>query len=328
MKRNAVLIGSFVIVALLVAVGSILWLSGSDLFVEQTKARVYYQGNVSGLSVGAPVTFRGVTVGQVTDIGIEMNPHSLETTIPVTLKLQPSALHFTDGVAGRKLVLQELVQRGLRARLASQSIVTGQKAIDLDLLPDTPAILLGGPGVMEIPATPERFGALIEQVAELPLHDSVADIRIAVQELRTTLVSVQHTLDGAQTMLEGGSKELQLTAAESRKTLAAATEAIRLVQGQAAVTLRSVTRLADASRETVGAVQPELGRTLASTRLAAESTQMAMERLAEIAAPDATLRTDLEAAGADLSRAARSLRSFGEILEERPNALIFGKGRE
>ena len=325
MKRNAVLIGSFVIVALLVTVGSILWLSGSDLFVEQTKARVYYQGNVSGLSVGAPVSFRGVTVGQVTDIGIQMDPHSLKTTIPVSLKLQPSALYFTDGPAGKKLALRELVQRGLRARLATQSVVTGQKAIDLDLLPDTPAILLGGPGVMEIPATPERFGALIEQVAELPLHDSVADIRIAVQELRTTLVSVQHTLDGAQTMLEGGSEALQLTAAESRKTLAAATEAIRLVQGQAAVTLRSVTRLADASRETVGAVQPELERTLASTRQAAESTQMAMERLAEIAAPDAALRTDLESAGADLSRAARSLRAFGETLEEKPNAIIFGK---
>lgn len=109
-----------------------------------------------------------------------------------------------DQVAGAPMLHHGIDGRaGHHAQLASQSIVTGQKAIDLDLLPDTPAILLGGPGVMEIPATAERFGALIEQVAELPLHDSVADIRIAVQELRTTLVSVQHTLDGAQTMLEG-----------------------------------------------------------------------------------------------------------------------------
>jgi len=220
------------------------------------------------------------------------------------------------------------VQRGLRARLASQSIVTGQKAIDLDLLPDTPVILLGAPGEIEIPTTPERFGALIEQVAELPLNDSVKDIRVAVQELRATLVSVQRTLDGAQTVLDAGSKELRLTAAESRKTLAAATGAIRLVQTQAAVTLQSVTRMADASRETISAVQPDLGRTLAGTRQAAESAQLAMERLAEVTAPDASLRTDLEAAVADLSRAARSLRSFGEILEEKPNAILFGTRRE
>jgi phospholipid/cholesterol/gamma-HCH transport system substrate-binding protein len=328
MKRNALLIGGFVLVGLIIAIGSILWLSGNDLFTEQKKARVYYQGNASGLSVGAPVTFRGVTVGQVTDIGIQMDPATLKTTIPVSLKLQPSALHFTDDAAGKKLDIRELVQRGLRARLASQSIVTGQKAIDLDLLPNTPAILLGGPGVPEIPATPERFGPLIEQVAELPLRDSVADIRVAVQELRTTLVSVQHTLDGAQSALSGGTKELQLTAGESRKTLAAATEAIRVFQTNSTSAFQSMTKLADASRETVVKAQPELQRTLGQTQLAAESARLAMDRLADMAAPDAPLRADLESTVSDLSQAARSLRSLGQLLEERPNAIIFGKGRE
>jgi paraquat-inducible protein B len=328
MKRNALLIGGFVIAALLIIVGAILWLSGNDLFTEQKKARVYYLGNVSGLSVGAPVTFRGVTVGQVTDIGIQMDPISLKTTIAVSLKLQPSALHFTDHASGHKLDLRDLVQRGLRARLASQSIVTGQKAIDLDLRPDTPATLLGGPGVPEIPATPERFGALIEQVAELPLRDSVTDIRVAVQELRTTLVSVQRTLDGAQTTLAGGTKELQMTAAESRKTLAAATEAIRLLQSHSAATLQSVTQLSDASREALVAAQPELQRALVGARQAAESARLAMDRFADMAAPDASLRTDLEATVADLSQAARSLRSLSELLEEKPNAIIFGKRRE
>jgi len=327
MKRNAVLIGSFVILALVIAVGSILWLSGNDLFSEQKKARVYYQGNVSGLSVGAPVTFRGVTVGQVTDIGIQMEPGSLKTTVPVSLKLQPSVLHFANEPAGKTLDVHELVQRGLRARLASQSIVTGQKAIDLDLLPDTPAVLLGGPGVPEIPATPERFGALIDQVAELPLRDSVTDIRAAVQELHATIVSVQHAVDSAQQTLAAGSKELALTATESRRTLAAATEAIRHVQGQSAATLQAMTRLADASRETVSAAQPELQRAIVGTRQAAESARLTMDRLADITAPDASLRTELEATVADLSQAARSFRSVSELLEERPNAIVFGKGR-
>jgi paraquat-inducible protein B len=328
MKRNALLIGGFVLVALVVAIGSILWLSGNNLFTEQQEARVYYQGNVSGLSVGAPVTFRGVTVGQVTDIGIQMDPASLKTTISVSLKLQPSALHFTDQSPGRKIDLHALVQRGLRARLASQSIVTGQKAIDLDLLPETPAVLLGGPGAPEIPAISERFGPLIEQVAELPLRDSVADIRVAVQELRTTLVAVQHTLDGAQSALSGGSKELQLTATESRKTLAAATEAIRAFQRHSTTALQSMTELADTSRETVIRAQPELQRTLEGTRQAAESARLAMDRLADIAAPDAALRTDLESTATDLSQAARSLRSFGELLEQNPNAIVFGRARQ
>src|SRR5437868_11281128 len=144
MKRNALLIGGFVVAAFAIAIAAILWLGGNDLFTRQQKARVYYLGNVSGLSVGAPVTFRGVTIGQVTDIGIQMDAASLKTTVPVTLRLQPTALHLTHLTGNKAPDLPELVQRGLRARLASQSIVTGQKAIELDFLPDTPATLLGG----------------------------------------------------------------------------------------------------------------------------------------------------------------------------------------
>ncbi|MDB5819767.1 MAG: hypothetical protein JWQ11_3407, partial [Rhizobacter sp.] len=66
MKRNALLIGGFVVVAFAVIVIAIFWLSGSDNFGKQMKSTIYYQGNVGGLSLGAPVTFRGVTVGQVT----------------------------------------------------------------------------------------------------------------------------------------------------------------------------------------------------------------------------------------------------------------------
>ncbi|MGO4394199.1 MlaD family protein [Variovorax sp. M-6] len=328
MKRNALLIGGFVVAAFAIAIAAILWLGGNDLFTRQQKARVYYQGNVSGLSVGAPVTFRGVAIGQVTDIGIQMDAASLKTTVPVSLRLQPSALRLTHVTEGKALDLPDLVQRGLRARLASQSIVTGQKAIELDFLPNTPAVLVGGPGAPEIPAVADRFGALIDQVANLPLHDTVADMRQAVQELSTTLVSVQRALDGAQGVLAGAAKELQLTGADSRKTLAAATEAIRQLQGSSETTLRSITQLADSSRQTVLAAQPELQRTLVGARQASETAKLAMERLADVAAPGAPLRGDFESAIKDLSQAARSLRSLSEQLEERPNAIIFGNPRQ
>lgn len=328
MKRNALLIGGFVVAAFTIAIAAIFWLGGNELFSTQRKARVYFQGNVSGLSVGAPVTFRGVTVGQVTEIGIQMDANTLKTTVPVALRLQASALRVTSAPDGTVPDLPALVQRGLRARLAMQSVVTGQKAIELDFLPNTPAGLLGGPGVPEIPAVAERFDALIDQVANLPLRDTVADMREAIKDLRATLESARKTLDGAQGILGSAGKELQLTGAESRKTLAAATEAVRQVQGSSEATLRSITQLADSSRQTVIAAQPELQRTLVGARQASETAKLAMERLADVASPGAPLRGDLEAAVRDLSQAARSLRSFSEQLEERPNAIIFGNPRQ
>lgn len=327
MKRNTLMIGGFVVATLLIVVVAIIWLSGSDLFSKQQKANVYYQANVSGLTVGAAVQFRGVTIGQVTAIGIEIDSKSLQTTVPVSLKLQPSALNIS-GTPGGTLDIPALVARGLRARLASESIVTGQKSVELDFVPSTAAVLHGRPGEVEIPALADRFGALIDQVAELPLRDTVNDLRLAANEFKATLGTVQESLKIAQSVLNTASTELRATTAESRKTLQTATTAIRDVQESSTKTLASIQRLADTSNQTVMAAQPELQRTLVGAREASESANLAMGRIADITEPGAPLRSDLEATVKDLSQAARELRSLSELLEEKPNALIFGKKRK
>lgn len=328
MKRNALLIGAFVLAALAMSVIGVLWLSGNNLFKKQQEAMIFYKGNASGLYVGAPVDFRGVTIGQVERIGIEVDPTTLKALVPVRIRLRADALRVS-GKKGEPIDIPALVQRGLRARLVAQSFVTGQKSIELDFVPNTPATLVGGDTTRpEIPALGDRFGALIEQVAELPLRETVQEVRDTVKELRGTLVSVEHTLDGTQKVLVGVAGEITKSGTESRVTLRAATEAIQQVQTNSAATLASITRLADAAHGTLVAEQPDLQRTLASTREAAQAAQLAMTRVAEMTAPNATLRSDLDSAMRDLSQAARGLRDWSELLEEKPNAIIFGSKRE
>lgn len=327
MKRHALLIGSFVIAALFIVLAAIFWLGGSDFFSDQQNATVFYEDNVSGLSVGAPVTFRGVSIGQVTEIGIRVDGETLRTTVPVTMKLQASALNISGG-NGDPTDIAALVRRGLRARLASQSIVTGQKAVELDFLPDTPQQLYGHSRHPEIPAVQDRFGPLIEQVAELPLRETVSEMRATVQEMRDALVAVQATLGSVQTALTGASGELKQTAAASRQTLAAATETIRQLQASSVTTLASIERLSQSTEQTVREARPELQRALVGAREATDSARLAMDRLADLSSPEAPLRADLEMAVRDLSQAARGLRSFSELLEEKPNAIIFGNRRE
>ncbi|CAN5849814.1 MlaD family protein [soil metagenome] len=328
MKRNALLIGGFVVIALALIVAAILWLSGNSLFKKNLQAMIYYRGNVSGLYVGAPVTFRGVGVGQVDSILAEVDSKTLAARVAVQIRLQTAALTFSDDQPDTTLDLPTLVQRGLRARLVAQSFVTGQKSIELDFVPNTPATLIGDGSRPEIPALAERFGALIEQVADLPLGDTVRELRGAVSEMSKALIVVQTTLEGARSQLAAAGKEVQSTGAQSRETLKVATEAIRSVQSSTTATLNAVTQLAEASRNTVTGVQPELQRTLAGAREAAESAKLAMNRVAEMTAPNAPLRGDLDAAVRDLSQAARGLRDWSELLEEKPNAIIFGNKRE
>ena len=327
MKRNALLIGGFVIAALAMIVAGVLWLSGNSLFSKHIEAMIYYKGNVSGLYVGAPVTFRGVAVGQVEAIGIEVDRASLQALAPVRVRLQPNAMQF-NGSSTTPIDLSTLVQRGLRARLVAQSFVTGQKSIELDFVPNTPSTLVGTNGKPEIPALAERFGALIDQVAELPLRETVQEMRDTVKELRTTLVGAQRALDDTKAVLASAASELQQTGAQSRVTLKAASDAIRLAQANSATTLASITQLSDTTRGAVVAAQPELQRTLTSAREAAESARLTTVRLSEITAPGASLRGDLDSAMRDLSQAARGLRDWIELLEQQPNAVIFGTKRE
>jgi paraquat-inducible protein B len=320
MKRNALLVGGFVLAAFVLIVAGVLTVGGSDLFAQRSKAIVYFQGSVRGLYVGAPITFRGVKIGEVESIGILVDPKSLVTRIPVGLALSPDALRLGEDGVTRTRDIPQLVNRGLRARLIVQSVVTGQAAIDLDFKPNTPLTLVaGGQGkVPEIPAVRDRLEALIEQASEIPLAD-------IVKEMRQTVQSLDATLNTTRQVVETSGKAFADTAAQARQSLAATTGAVQAVQVQATSTLASIERLSESSRGVVLAAQPDLQLTLASTREAALSAQEAMDQLAGLTAAGTPLRADLEGAVRDLSLATRSLRGLADQLDRRPNALVFGK---
>jgi len=320
MKRNALLVGGFVVAALVLIVAGLITLGGADLFAKRQKAVVYFQGSVRGLYVGAPVTFRGVKMGEVQSIGVEVDPKSLVTLIPVGLTLGSDTLKMGNEKGGSFRNLPDLVQRGLRAKLIIQSVVTGQTGIDLDFKPDTPVVLLGrgGAGQPEIPAMRDRLDALLDQVSELPLAD-------VVKEVRQTLTSLDATLKAAQQAVALSSKEISATASQARQTLAVGAQALQDVQAQANATLASVAQLSESSRNVVLQTQPEIQLTLQSARDAAQAAQQAMGNVAELSAVGSPLRSDAELAVRDLSLAARSLRSFADQLERQPNTILFGK---
>lgn len=295
MKKNALLIGAFVLAALVLMVAGVMALGGRSLFSKQLHAVVYFEGSVRGLYVGAPVTFRGVKIGDVDSIGVEVNPTTLATRIPVVLILGTDTLRMGGPDGKRMSDLPNLVRRGLRARLILQSVVTGQTSIDLDFKPETPLHLLAGrhSKVPEIPVMRDKLDDLLEQVSNLPLSELVNDMR---QTLKAT-----------------------------REAMTVGTVAMDALQQRGVATLASIERLSDTTRGVLLQTQPDLLLTLQGTRRAAQSAQLAMDQLADLSAPGAPLRADLETSMQDLSQAARSLRSFSDQLERQPSILLFGK---
>ena len=320
MKRHAFLVGAFVLLALALVVAGVLTLNKSSWFQDRHQAVVYFDDSVKGLYIGAPVTFRGVKMGEVTRIGVEVNQHTLVTRIPVIVTLGTESLQMDSGSGQTEtLDLVDLVKRGLRARLILQSMVTGQTAIELDFRPDLPGALLvnAKSSIPEIPTMQDKLDALINQVQDLPLGEMVA-------ELRLTMRTLNDTLKASQSGITQSSQQLNVTAAQAQQTLVTADAAMKTVQAQTILTLQSLQQLSDTTRSTVTQVQPALQQTLQETRLAAEGARRAMQDLAAVAAPGSPLRADVNSAVSDLSQAARSLRSFADQVEREPNSLIFG----
>jgi paraquat-inducible protein B len=161
-KMRATFIGVFVLAGCALAVLMVIAFGGRNLFAASLKYRLYFDKSVKGLSIGSPVMFRGVRVGQVSDIRLAYrDPIDEESAkswpIEVTIELQPNALgarvgwqdKLPEGIRARffekdnlqnvRHFLQHMVEEeGLRAQLQSLSLLTGQLFMELNFYPESP----------------------------------------------------------------------------------------------------------------------------------------------------------------------------------------------
>ncbi len=144
---------------------------------DGTPVRVvmYFNQSLRGLSVGAPIDFRGIVLGQVTDIGIEYVPKDHNFIMPVTMDLYP--LRLSRRVRGEAPtprtpqsheLIKRLVERGLRGQLRTGNLITGQLYIALDIFPKAaPAKIDFDRDPMELPTVPNSLEELQLQVADI-----------------------------------------------------------------------------------------------------------------------------------------------------------------
>ena len=179
-------VGAFVLGGLAIVVAAILFFGGEDVLARKTMAVVYFEGSVGGLVPGAPVTFRGVHVGSVSNVSLTIDPTVMRARIPVYLKLEPDRVALAGGSSGAPM-LRRLIAAGLCAKLEAESLVTGQMLVDLDFSTDRPARGVGGSdlGVPEIPAIPSDLEALREQLTRAPIADTVTQALHTLAALET-----------------------------------------------------------------------------------------------------------------------------------------------
>lgn len=178
-------IGLFVLGGIVLGVVSLLALGGTQLFNRGDTLTIYFDESLKGLRRGAPLTFRGVDIGEVTEIRAIYDNASGEVRVPVIVELRPGAVAMTDGLADVSATMAGLIARGLRARLDVQSLLTGQLLIALDFFPPPagPTAKPPEPGV--IPSIPSTLANLQRTIDEALM--GAPDIARSLEELVASL---------------------------------------------------------------------------------------------------------------------------------------------
>ncbi|PTT91711.1 MCE family protein, partial [Pelomonas sp. HMWF004] len=219
MKRHRAspfVIGAFVVGALAVLALALVALPGHNWFKQPHRVVMFFSGSVFGLQKGAPVVFRGVRVGDVTEISVRYDSKTDSFAIPVVAELDADAVRGLEGRFAHDDIghaLPLLIKRGLTAQLGTQSLLTGQLYVDLDLRTKPPGVVHGGDqgDATEIPTSATAFQALKNQLESVDLRKIVDDLGQIANSARTLIASPE---------LKQGMQDFAATAGHARRLAA------------------------------------------------------------------------------------------------------------
>jgi len=331
-KANPTIVGAFVLVAIVLTVAAIIVLGKIKLKDDKLRCVAFFTGSLYGLDIGAPVTFRGVTIGRVSQIRINFDKEQNNYIIPVYVDIEQSPDLDGNKPASRqpeniRKMIQELIGQGLRAQLKISSLLTAKLYIDLAIYPNTEFQLRGkNSGLIEIPTTPSGIEQITQKLESLPLNEILNKTATALdginsiinsKETRNVLGSLESTLGRLNTLLGQADAEFPALAAELKKGLT----------NFAALSATANTLLHTADKELPG-MSAELKQLLTGLNATAGSLTKTLNNVEQLTAKDSLLAYQVAGSLREIERAAASIRQLTDYLQQKPNALLFGQGED
>jgi paraquat-inducible protein B len=179
-------------------------LSTQVVYTNTLRYVAYFNGSVRGLTEGAPVQLRGIPVGKVVHIDLELNETTQDIHVPVTIELELDRIHKVNEHPdlSDKEIMGQMIKKGLRAQLQTGSLLTGQLLVDLDFYPKSLIVLNDNKSIYpEFPTTASSLdqfthsaNIIMDKIAKLPLEN-------LTDEINKTLQSLQGTSQAAKDML-------------------------------------------------------------------------------------------------------------------------------
>jgi paraquat-inducible protein B len=319
-KINTTSIGLFIVTGAALGVIGLLLFSSSKLFSPTRELIVYFDDSLNGLNQGAPVKYRGVTIGAVKRVMVRFNQATNDYAMPVIIELEEKLLKermhadstavFTDQALARRIKV------GLRASLQTESLVTGVLYIDIQFSPNAPPPVFHELENLypEVPTEPTQIQQLMRNLASLDIKSIEKNLNALLTKLDTTIGSLHMAQinDGLTNLLV--SMNQLISSPQLSNDLAAV-----------GTTLDQYRLLGEKINSRIDPLADSLTNSVAEASRALVQFRGAAQNLRTMLAPDAPLPNDLNQALQQLSGALQSMSVLLDFLKQHPNALITGR---
>jgi paraquat-inducible protein B len=326
-KISPTLIGAFVVGALALVVVAVIAFGSGRFFRQTSEFVLYFESSVNGLRVGAPVKFKGVEIGSVKDIRLQLEKGMQVKKIPVIIEIDLEKLTSrgaTPAVAqDAETFHKAIVDDGVRGQLLMESLVTGLLYVGLDLFPGTPINLVQEPNgdhkYTEIPTLPTSLERAQDTAAKILA-------KLAEIDFKAMMDSVSRAVDGVNQLanspaLQSSLRSLEQTIPKIDEAVVAFHKLATTLNGRVSSLTANLQQTSDAAREAM----QQAGIAMKQTDTALKEAEAAITNIRGISHPDSPTFYELRRSLREVSAAARSLRLLSNYVERNPRALIFGK---
>lgn len=183
---------------------------------------MYFDQNVRGLSIGAPVEIRGIKIGEVVDIKLEVNVGDVTARVAVLAVIEPeridNVIEKGTSINSEKASLSSLeaqgtilhfIENGLRAQLKNSNLLTGQLYVDFDFYPEAePFVMLQRGGYQVMPTLPAPFEQIAQRVSDILKQIEKVPFNEIAQDLHTSIKAIHGTLKAAEQVAGGVNEEI------------------------------------------------------------------------------------------------------------------------
>lgn len=319
-SANKTLIGAFTVGAVCLVLLAVAVFGSGMLFKKTAQFVLLFDKSISGLSVGSPVVFQGVPVGRVVAIHLNGNLKKMSFQVPVIVELDlddNTSLGEGHGLS-RRDYLARLIEHGLRASLATQSLLTGQLMVELSFVPDRErAFAIESIPEYEdypqIPTVPSKLDSIWHKLTNLPIEE-FSDNLLAIVEGLNKAINSNHfsnmlvSMDELLTQLRALSEEVDITLDSIRDLATDYSKLARDVDPKLTLALDEATRA------------------LGSVSSAAVQARKTLSAADNIVDRNSLTVIELNKALREITEAARAVRVLAGTLERNPEAILRGKG--